>query len=328
MASCLDNIISVKDVCNPANDTPSLSGLDLFDAPEISTNTLAKMANEEYVTGLALARAKVGLATKLVKNDLQSAMAANNVLPNITDIKYNAATFNAATVISALAVNRGLILHRNPRIKGRMNKCVIETVWAYPLVNATGVSLTITDNGNGGVTSTYNVDLIAGEANKFTLNYLVQGTFAQVYINGDGLSFSSSYLTCFSGCNGALPNACGYVKSYYNGKEISGREGYGISIDFKCACDYDELLCGLSKGVLGNIIWLKSRLLLLEELIKTDRLNNWTVYNREESKEYYGQLNGEYVTAWNTFVNSLPNILANMQDECLDCRGIRWMVNV
>jgi hypothetical protein len=63
--SDIQNIISIRDVTTEEN-VPSLSGLDLMDAPEISIINLANIANEEYTSGLALARKKIEQATLLV----------------------------------------------------------------------------------------------------------------------------------------------------------------------------------------------------------------------------------------------------------------------
>lgn len=139
---------------------------------------------------------------------------------------------------------------------------------------------------------------------------------------------ASSYLTCFTGCNGGLPNSCGHVKGFYDGREINTKQGYGLSMEFSCKCDYDELLCGLARGTLGNIVWMKARIELLDSLLKTDRLNNWVVYGRDETKQFRDELYNDYVSAWNTFAMSLPNVLKNMRDDCLDCRGIRYVTNV
>ncbi|MBW7913075.1 MAG: hypothetical protein H3C54_05095, partial [Taibaiella sp.] len=81
--SKLENIISVRDVC-AGEQQQSLSGLDLMDAPEISIKNLANIANEEYTTGLNLAKKKVQQAIILVRNDMMSVMAANKVIPNLS----------------------------------------------------------------------------------------------------------------------------------------------------------------------------------------------------------------------------------------------------
>lgn len=327
MSSCLDNIISVR-ACNPDDTPASLSGLDLFDAPEISTSTLANMANEEYIKGRTLATAKVSLATKLISNDLKSVMAANNLLPNLTDITYNAATFKTSTTFLSQAVDRGLVFHKAGNVQGSLRKHIIHNVYTYPLTDATGVTLSIWDSWAGGTLTEYEIDLTADEVNTHNVEYTVLGSYARVYINGDGLSFASSYLTCFTGCDGRRPNNCGFVKGYFDGREVSRKEGYGISIDFSCVCDYDEMLCGLAKTTLGTLVWLKARILLMEERLETDRLNNFIVWGREDAKDKLKELKAEYIMEWNTFANSVPSIVENMRDSCLNCRGSRWKTNI
>lgn len=324
MSTCLDNIISIG--CSPYD--VSLSGLDLFDAPEISHNNIANITNEENTSGYQMAVSKVQLATKLVKNDLLSVLAANNVLPNINDITYTAGTFKPSTTIAAANLNRGLVLHKAGSWQGTIRKLIIKNIYVYPLADATDVTLTIHDQYKGGTSTEYTIDLVGGDVNTFNVEYEVLGTYARVYLNGTALPVASNYLTCFTGCGGRLPNDCGYVKSFYNNKEISGHEGYGINLDFHCECDYDELLCGLSKGLLGNIVWYKARILIQEMRIQTNRLNNWSAFNREEAEQYLQQLISEYTTNWNTFVNSLPSVIKNMRDSCLWCRGTRWVTNV
>lgn len=321
LMSCLDNIVSVKQ----CGESSSLSGLDIFDAPEISTNILANIASEEYIQGRALAVDKVNLAVKMVRNDLQSVMAANNVLPNITDISYIAGTFKGSTSLGASTKQRGVSLHRNPKIQGKMNKQVIHNVYLYPLTSKNAVNVYIYDEWAGGTLTTYELNLVANQSNTLNVEYTILGRYARVFIQDGEVSMASTYLTCFTGCGGKMPNECGYVKSYFDGRDLTGKEGYGINIDFSCSCDYDELLCGLSKTTLGNIVWMRARYELMESLIKTDRLNNWTVYNRDEAKAFAVDIYNQYVTDWRTFANSLPNILKNMRDSCLDCRGIRWI---
>lgn len=326
MSNCLDNIVSVKGCDGVKGD--SLSGLDIFDAPEISLNNLANIANEEYISGLALAQDKIRLACKMVKNDLQSVMAAANVLPNLTDITYTAATFKPNKTVGLSSVQRGLVLNRNAKIQGAMTKQVIHNVYIYPFISKSDVSVYVYDQWAGGTLTTYSIDLTANQTNTLNIEYTVLGNYARVYIQDADVSFASSYLTCFTGCDGRMPNACGYVKGWYDDHTINTREGYGINIDFSCACDYDELLCGLSKGTLGNIVWMRARYELMESLIKTNRLNNWTIYNRDEAKEFTKELYNQYVIDWNTFAQSLPNVLKNMRDSCLDCRGITWKTNI
>lgn len=325
--SCLDNIISVRDACNE-DSAESLSGLDLFDAPEISISNIAKIANETYVTGLALARAKVSLAAKQVKTDLMQAMAKANVLPNILDTKITTGPFKPDTIIAAEAVERGVTLFRNEDIRGKLRKTIIHNVYIYAAANANNVPLLVYDDYAGGTLTTYEVDLIGGQAVTANIEYTILGTYARVVMNGENIVVSSAYLNTCAGCAGKKPNDCAYTKSSYNGVDRNGKEGYGIELEFSCKCDYDEFLCALASNYLGNIVWLKARILLMEECLRTNRLNNWTIYGTEDLAKYKADVEGEYNDAWKTFQESLPNILKQFKDSCLDCRGVRWVSNI
>lgn len=323
--SCLDNIISVGECGSPAGG--GTSGLNLFDAPEISIKTLAKMSNENYVSGMALATAKVEQAKKLIKNDIMSAMRMNNAIPNITNVNYTSGTFKTDATYPAEAKERGLTLYRNRKIRGLLRKTTIHTIKIYPLASAEAATLKIYDDWAGGIVSTYSVALVANQVNEFDVEYTIQGSFARVVLDGTDIPVAGSYLTCFTGCNGTMPNDCGYTKGWY-GSEISSKEGFGINIDFSCKCDYDELLCGLVPEFIGELLWLKSRVLLLEEHLRSDRLNNWIVYAREETKEFLIDVENQYRTKWEVLMKSLPNLLKAFGDDCIQCNGTKWVVNI
>lgn len=325
--SCLDNIISVRDVCSD-EEVSSLSGLDLMDAPEISIRNLANVANEEYVTGLNLAKKKVAQATTLVRNDLMSAMAANNVLPNLSAKKYTIGEFKTTVNYPSEAKERGVTLYKNKKIKGELRKLKIHNVQVYALADVEDVELKIYDDYAAGTVTTYSIDLVANEVNTFSIEYEVKGSFARVLLDGTNTPVAGTYLTCFTGCNGKMPNDCAYTKGWYDEKEISSKEGFGINLEFSCACDYEQLLCDLSQTYIGEIVWLKSRVLLLEEHLRTNRLNNWVVYGREETKEFLTDVENQYREKWQTFIGAMPGILKQFRDDCLVCNGIRWVTNI
>lgn len=324
----LNNIISVRDVCDNDCNSISLSGLDLMDAPEISIANLANIANEEYVTGLNLARKKTEQATILVRNDLVSVLATNNVMPGLTNKKYTTGEFKTSTTFPAESKERGITIYKNSKIKGSLRKLVIHAVKIYPLADAEDITLKIYDDYTGGVVSTYAINLIGNQVNTFNIEYELNGSFARVLMDGTQVPVASSYLTCFTGCNGTMPNDCGYTKGWYDNKEISGKEGFGLNVEFSCACDYEQLLCDMAKTYIGEIVWLKARVLLMEEHLRTNRLNNWVVYGREETESYLTDVENQYLEKWKAFVYALPGILKQFKDDCLVCRGIRWATNI
>lgn len=323
----IKNIISIRSTTTEEN-VPSLSGLDLMDAPEISLINLATIANEEYISGLALARKKIEQATLLVRNDLMSALAANHVIPDIAAKKYTTGEFKTSVTFPAEAKERGLTLYKNNRVRGSLRKLKIHTVKVYSLADVTGVLLKIYDDYAGGQLSTYNINLGANQVNIFKIGYELKGNFARVVLDGTYVPVTSSYLTCFTGCNGTLPNDCGYIKGWYDNKEISGKEGFGINLEFGCECDYDQLLCDLSKTYIGELVWLKTRVLLLEEHLRTNRLNNWVIYGREETQQFLVDVENQYREKWKVFIGSLPSLMQSMKDDCLICNGIKWVTNI
>lgn len=325
--SDIKNIISIRDVTTEEN-VPSLSGLDLMDAPEISIINLANIANEEYTSGLALARKKIEQATLLVRNDLMSALVANHVIPNLDTKRHSTGEFKQAITFPAEAKERGLTLYKNSRIHGALRKLKIHTAKVYPLADAADVQLKIYDDYAGGMVTTYKVNLTANRVNVFDISYEIKGSYARVVLDGSNVPVASSYLTCFTGCNGMLPNDCGYTKGWYGDKEISGKEGFGVNLEFSCECDYDQMLCDLSKLYVGELVWLKTRVLLLEEHLRTNRLNNWVIYGRDETKDYLTDIENQYREKWKVFAGALRGIISGMKDDCLVCNGIRWVTNI
>lgn len=323
----LENIISVRDVCGNSPQQ-SLSGLDLMDAPEISARNLANIANEEYITGLTLARKKVEQATLLVRNDLMSAMAGAHVLPNLSSKRYSAGEFKTTINYPAESKERGITLYRNRKMRGSLRKLKIHTVEVYPLADKEGATLKIYDDYAGGTVTTYDLSLEKDKVNSFYPEYEVKGTFARVLLNGADLPVAGTYLTCFTGCNGNMPNDCAYTKGWYDEREISSKEGFGINLQFSCTCDYEQMLADMAKTYIGEIVWLKSRLLLMEEHLHTNRLNNWVIYGREETRQHLAELEQQYKEKWKLFIHALPGLLRQLNDDCVTCNAARWVTNL
>jgi hypothetical protein len=129
------------------------------------------------------------------------------------------------------------------------------------------------------------------------------------------------------GCNGTMPNDCGYVKGWNGINEVKS-EGFGISATFSCECDYSQLLCQWAKQFVGEIVYYKMRALVQDELLNSDRLNNFTIYNREQARDKYAELENTYREKWNTFALALPGMLKNIKDGCIVCNKPQRVTNV
>jgi hypothetical protein len=321
--SCLDNIVTFKDKCG--DEPVSTSGYSLSKAPELSPLVLSDIANEKYVDGASLAQSVLELAILEVKNDFLGVLAGNAVMPNILNLPYTTSQFNIANPLSATPKERGLTLYKTNKAKGRLKKMTIKKVSVLPLVSVANANVLIYDDG---LQYSYPVTLTANLINTIEINHVVKGAFARVLVDNTAIPMASSILTCFVGCSGTSPNECGYTKGYNGDGEISAKEGYGIGLEFMCECDYDLILCDLSRAYIGKLIYLKARSGLLEERLSTNRLNNWIIYGSDEAEKRKKEIDMEYVQTWNTLVDSLPNILKNYNSDCLVCNRTTIRTNI
>lgn len=318
MASCLDNIVAISG-CQ-GRET-SISGFDLMDAPEISPKNLNNAANEFYVQGTKLAEAQLNLAITQVRNDFIGALGANQIATTVVEPVYSTASFVDNMSYPADGKERGTTLYKSGKLRDRVRKTKGVQVEVFPLENHPSTELRLYDNG---MLYTYPVQLVANQINVFDIDHFVQGDFVRVVFENVGVR--GAKITCMLGCNGTTPNDCGYAKGWDGTREVKN-EGYGINVKFKCECDYDEILCDMAKGAIGEIVWTKARINILKVQYKTNRFNNFVVYGHDELEKYIPMLENEYAGLWNNMMLSLPNLIKPYQGACINCRGIKVVSN-
>lgn len=326
--SCLESIVTLG-VC--PDDGESSSGFRLIDAPGISSKTLALTANENYTQGSELAMAKKALSIIQLKNDFIGALQARRVVTTITDPVYNTGEFKPATSIGQYSGERGVVIHKNASYRGTLRKTFIKSITLYPLQSGT-IDIKIYD---GYTVRSWEVEVTGGQPNTFDKETLENfpyefGTSSavKVLVDQTDIAFASSSIVCHVGCGNKMPNGCAWADGW-DGIGYVKREGFGIVVDFYCTCDYEQILCDLSKGFTGELLWLKWQINIFEEQLKTDRFTNVVIYNRDELRDkIIPQLQNDYATKWNDLMNGLKGILDTYKDDCLNCRGVRWRTNI
>lgn len=327
MLTCLQNIVTLG-ICPDAVE--STSGFKLLAAPGISIKNMENIANENYVKGTALAMEKKGLALAQVRNDFIAALQLNKVTTMAGYQEISTGVFNPASVTAASSLDRGVTLHKASQ-RGTLRQTIIKEVQVYPLQSGAG-TLNIT---NGTQITSWDITLVAGSINVFTseelqgLPYaLSQNANARVTINAPGITFAGSVLTCLKGCNDTLPNPCGWVDGW-NGAAAIKEDGFGVNIVFYCKCNYDQILCDLATSFIGELIWLKWQIAIFEEQLLTNRFNNLVIYKAEQLRaETLPNLESKYAEKWTAMMNGLFSILQQYRDECLNCRGVKWVVSI
>ncbi len=325
--SCLDNIVTLG-LCEGEEN---LSGFTLMNAAGMSPVNGERIASEQYGNGITLFNAKKQIAINTVRNDFLGVLQANNIATTIADKLYDTSSFDTSKDMGNYTGFRGVKVHGvHAGVRGGLRKLKIKAIQCYPLVSMGG-EIKILDFESGvEITTTIPVTFVANQLNTFTLPipYIAKNPQIAVVIDNSVQHFASSIITCKRGCNGTANNPCAWSNGWDGTQEVR-HEGYGINVQFFCTCDYDSLMCDLSKPYLGELIWLKWQEYVFDEQRKTNRFNAWVTYNRDDLVTYIHEIQGQYSAKFNSMLSGgLFNILKNYRDECLQCRGLRVSTNI
>lgn len=324
----LDNIVTLG-VC--PDESASESGFTLMMAKGITLKNLANIATETYNAGLEMAMSNKSLTITQFKNDFIGALQLNKVVTTISNPQYDTGIFNTSENIGTYAGYRGLNIYKSHKYKGRLRKTYIKSIQVYPLASGDTV-INIWDGINS---YSYAVTLVANQINTFDEDNLEGFPFVmastdsglRITIDQTSIPLASSKITCLKGCNGTVPNECAWADGWDGERNVKS-EGYGLNVQFYCGCDYEQVICDLSKTFTGELIWLKWQYNILEEQLYSNRFTNMVVYNKEQTEKRLKELEADYTNKWNALMAGLLSILQTYKDDCLDCRGIRWRTNL
>lgn len=330
--SCLSDIVTLG-IC--PDEAASLSGFQLLQAPGISLKTLAQTANENYNSGIEMAMDKKEIALIQVRSDFVGALQSNKVVTTISHPVYSVANFNPAVNKGSYSGERGLWLHKAP-FSGSLRTTYIQSVQIYPLASG-DVTLKFYYELNGEVVSSgWEISLVANQLNTFDSTQLEGFPFAipayasnvKILFDQSSIPVASSAITCLKGCNGSMPNDCGWAEGWDGIRKIQ-QEGYGVNVTFNCKCDYEKILCDLAPSFSGELIWIKWQIAIMEEQYRTNRFSDLVIYGRDElGSKIIPELRNDYIQKWNQLMNGLFAILKTYRDGCLDCRKTRWVTNI
>lgn len=325
---CFDNIISIKDPCatytvqNPA--PASLSGFDLFDLPGISLKKANMIADEDYQSGLNLLKDKRRLAILSIHSELLSVMNANGMIAKSATSIFNTAGEFRGT--SATGTGLAGIRITNKVVSCSLKKMRIENVYVAGYVNVdTETTLTIVD---GPTTYNYPITIKPNKTTRVKVAIQAQTNIIYAYVSSTELPYRYS-INPNCGC-GSKDNSCAAVVGINNGVIEDRNESYGVWADVVCECDYSFLLCALaSNSIMGEIVLYKTGVNILDEALKTDRLNYLTIYGKEDCAATKTEWENIYREKWNLLVASLKNTITNIDRcGCVDCGGIAIKTNI
>lgn len=319
-ATCLNKIISIRG----CDDETSLSGFDLFDLPGISLPMAASIADPGYVQGKALLKDKRRLALLKIKNDLMKFLHAHGFIANLFSSLWRSGEYRSRIVEAGTAGEyRGLIFYTKQEGKKACNLRRMFIPAVYVKSNHSGDTiLTIVDGPNE---YDYDITLYAGKTVKVNVNFRAEYEDVMILLPSDIEVYSADpYCDCPD-----KKSDCVKVLGI-NNNVTNTSETYGITADVQCECDYDLLLCSLaSKGLMGEVVLYKTGVEIMDERLKTERLNYFTTYGHDEAKSILREWEGKYGDAWNTLIAALPQTLPQIDGcGCLSCGGTKIRANI
>jgi hypothetical protein len=321
--TCLQQIISIKDACNPNPKT--LSGYDLSDLPGINVRAASNIADEDYVTGKALLADKLRLAIMEVRTDILQFLQGNEYITQSVSALFRTGELRTGTqdgLIIAQNGNgwRGVSIFNN-RPECNLRKLFISEI--YIKTDYSGVTTLRIEDGDEYYD--YEVTLHAGKIDAIEINFTASKNTVSILLP-DNIAVYSVNPNC--GC-GDKKNDCARVLGIV-GPVTTNAEAYGIWADVQCKCDYDYLLCQLAtQGLLGQIVLHATGVKIMDEQLKTDRLNYFTIYGEDKAESIKAEWSSIYAEKWNVLIASLPGILQTIdQCGCIECGGSKLVSNV
>ncbi len=317
-ANCLDNLISIPDDCG---ETPaSLSGFAITDLPGITIKQSAAIASEKFVSGINLLRDARRRAVLQVRNDLISFLQGNGYVPSVVQSVWSTLDKRDGSIKLATSLGdfRGIVL------KAQQKNCLLRKLhipYVYVKADHTGALVLRIEDGEHSYPFTF--DSVAGSISKVAVNFTAETDEVHILLP-DLVDVYSVLPNCQCGGSTTPKSNCAKVAGYYNGIETKG-EGFGIWADVQCKCDYSYLLCQLATdGLMGEVVLYKTGINIMEERIKTDRLNYFTTYGLPEAEKTLEAWTAAYTEKWNTLIAALPTLLPRMDKcGCLECGNYR-----
>lgn len=325
MSTCLDNIVTLG-TC----DGQSTSGWNLIDAPGISTEMLAKIADIDNGSGYQLAMRKKDLAIRRFRNDFMMVMAQNAVAVDISKQKVPTGNIVQSKGAGIFDGYRGVVIHK-AHCEDNIKKVYIESFSFIPKQSGT-VRFKISDGVDNYL---YDVEVTADQLNTVVLSDITadkkplktNSYSVKIMANNKDIEFYDSNITCLKGCYGKLPNECGWADGW-NGKSSEKSKGFGIVVTFYCECDYDEVLCQLSDSLVGELIYIGWQIEILNEQLYSGRFNDLVTYKSDEAEMRISELKRDYSIRWNNMVSNFKSLMSRFRSKCTQCKGIKWVSNI
>lgn len=306
--TCFDDFLTY----NGSGITPT-SGLYVNDLPGIHFTKADAVADTDYATGIEMIEDKIDYAIRLVTSEIKRFVMPYFKLHSAIG-HYMGGEFDDDLGYHAVDANdRGIRIDIPESTLGRI---IVNRVTV--LFDSVGLNdIEITD---GELTTNYAVTLVAQTEQTVEINY--RANRKRIFITLDNTALQPAEGNANMSCSG------------YDVLDVKGWTGagvssnnYGIRADITVICDPDAVAC-LLKDVLGPAVLYRFGVEFMKEAIETDRLNYFTLLNRDQMIESLERFENDYKEEMMSLSRTIPKLLRKLDPMCIDCSQAKYVEKV
>lgn len=289
------------------------SGLFLNDLPGINLKTAALVANPEQHTGVQLMKQCLRLSAKKAFNDFPKYTATNFDFNAVLNAR-KTSPFND-TIIPAAPANRGLVLAR-----WRSEAARIYVQEIYVKADTSGAATV--NMIDGSTVTPFAVTLVANQEVTVPIRKWAEAERIRFEMDNTAVGVYSCEMNTYGNSCGSCYGSQSNGQMYSAGWNGTGEDTrcYGIRAMAQIQCNEELIICGLLNRM-HFILWYGAGIEFLKYRIETNRLNELSMFTKEEAKELLKTYQTEYVSEWKSFVKNTYNYMRTLKGECFNCNG-------
>lgn len=316
ISDCLNNFIGLRGYCD---DVTPVSGLYINDLPGISLKMAASIANAEQqnFSGLwdeiytrSLTRFEADVAIRMQK------YFKTNLLVDQETAGYYRNDYD--TVASSNAYKGVAIkVYGSNATKIYINSV---TLRLESVTNTSG-NIYIFDYNDGRTLDTISFTAANG-VNEIQINkaYFAKGQKKRIFVAYDsniGAAISSDTTSIYDYYRFAsIRGGSITVGTTVNKDNITfGGESYGMVLNFSIGCSIEPFICS-HRDLLKTVFWYLLGAEMMKERLMSDRINQFTMANREQAESIHEDFEEKYKTLMDTI---LDNMEPSSDNLCFTC---------
>jgi hypothetical protein len=324
MQSCIERYLTIN---SPCGESLCEGIYNITDVVGFTWNKAAGIAegNFKESTGYQIAKKVRSIAAKTMMADFMAQLNIRGWATNLTAGSVRSGDFKT-TVLPGSSIKRGVQIKAKDKCSYSGMKIKTISIKGGTDLNTT-VYVQIDD-----IVYTFSVELLADKL--YTLQNLCDSDGKNLFAT-DGATITIWIEDVNFKPYEVKPNCarcqaktiiCGEGKGWTkNGATVveSSSIAYGIIADIDCECDYDKIICALPNDEYkAQILKYAASIQFARMALETDRFNYFTIYGREELREYIAIAQNGYSKRINEYITSLrAYFMTNEFCQCVKCNG-------